>query len=90
MNEVFQLTDPAYILRNNSEFRSKNAKTVTYGTEPVSFLGPKIWNLVPQEIKASESLNSFKSKIKTWSTTACPCRLCKVYVPQVGFIGRSP
>ena len=44
MNEVFQLTDPAYILRNNSEFRSKNAKTVTYGTETVSILGPKIWN----------------------------------------------
>ena len=35
-----------------------------HGTELLSFLDPKIWNLVPVELKQSENLDSFKVKIK--------------------------
>ena len=35
-----------------------------YDTESVSHLGSKIWDLVPTEVKESESLNAFKFKIK--------------------------
>ena len=52
----------------------------------VHILGPKIWNLVPNNIKDSETLNIFKSKIKMWVPEKCPCRLCKTYIPGVGFI----
>ena len=31
-----------------------------YGFETISFLGPKIWEQVPNDIKNSESLNIFK------------------------------
>ena len=55
-----------------------------YGTETVSFLAPKIWDILPKEIKDSESLNIFK--ITKWIPSECPCTLCKIYVPQVGFI----
>ena len=37
-----------------------------HGTELVSYLGPKKWDLVPNEIKESESLHAFKIKIKKW------------------------
>ena len=30
---------------------SRNLKTVTYGTESVSFIAPEIWSIVCQELK---------------------------------------
>ena len=46
----------------------------------------KIWDLVPIETRESESLNAFKFKIKRWVPEGCPCRICKIYLGQVGFI----
>ena len=31
-----------------------------------SYLGPKIWNSMPQEIKNIATLAAFKTKIKSW------------------------
>ena len=43
MNGVFQVKPSApYSLRDKNELRSRNTKTVTYGTESISFLSPKI------------------------------------------------
>ena len=55
-------------------------------TESISFLTPKIWEILPNEIKDSDTLQIFKAKIKKWVPVEFPCRLCKVYLPQVGFI----
>ena len=52
MNEVFRVKSSApYYLRDKNELYSRNPKTVAYGTEPVSFMAPKIWSIVPQELK---------------------------------------
>ena len=34
-----------------NELYARNPKTVRYGTETISFLSPKIWSLIPQNIK---------------------------------------
>ena len=87
MKEVFPLNDDSgYNLRNKRTFKSRRVKSMRYGTDSLAYLSPKIWELVPNEIKAVESLASFKSAIKKWKTTECPCRLCKTYIPQVGFV----
>ena len=52
----------------------------------MSYLGPKIWDLVPNEIKECESLHAFKFKIKKWIPEECPCRISKICLGQVGFI----
>ena len=67
-------------------FAPKTSSYVWHGTKSVSYLGPKIWDLVPNEIKESESLNGFKFKIKRWVPEGYPCRICKIYLGQVGFI----
>ena len=54
--------------------------SVYHGTELLSFLGSKIWDLVPMRLKLSESLDSFKLKIKNWVPFECPCRLHKTYI----------
>ena len=87
MKEVFPLNDDSgYNLRKKRTFKSQRVKSMRHGTHSLAYLAPKIWELVPNEIKAVESLASFKSAIKKWRTTECSCRLCKTYIPQVGFV----
>ena len=45
-----------------------------------------LWvNLTP-EYKLAYSLNIFKRKIKNWKGENCPCRLCRMYVRELGYI----
>ena len=81
-------TNNQYNLRNRPDFITPQVHSVFHGTESISYLGPKIWNIVPEEFKNKKSLNSFKESIKMWVPTNCPCRLCKVYLDGVGFINR--
>ena len=64
----------------------RQVSSVCHGTEFLSFLGPKVWELVPSEIKQSENLEIIKRRIKKWIPSQCPCRLCQIYLPGVGFI----
>ena len=50
------------------------------------FLGPKIWDIVPTELKEVKTLSAFKSGIKNWSQQNCPYRLSKRYLPNIDFI----
>ena len=49
-------------------------------------MAPKIWDLVPKEMKQVTTLNKFKVKIKIWKLGNCPCRLSRPFLPHVGFI----
>ena len=49
------------------------------GTETLSFLGPRIWEIVPDQIKKGNNLEELKFKIKLWNPENCPCRLCKKF-----------
>ena len=60
--------------------------SVYNGTESTSYLGPKIWEQIPAEIKNKDSLDGFKKEIKKWKPTECPYRICKTFVPNLGFV----
>ena len=51
-------------LRQRSQFHIPPVRTVFSGTESIKYLGPKIWELIPDEIKELESLWEFKRAIK--------------------------
>ena len=87
MHECFKLKDqPQYNLRHNSLFSRPLVKSVYKGTESLSFLGPKIWDILPDTYKDLPDLNSFKVALKKWRPVNCPCRICKVYIANVGFV----
>ena len=48
--------------------------------------GPIIWSLVPQEVRYTDSLEKFKNKIRSWKPNYCPCRICKIYILNIGFL----
>ena len=73
--------------RSNSTFYNyNNPSTRNYGLETLRCLGPKVYDMIPNEIKNSTSVHVFKTKIKKWIPTQCPCRLCLDYIPNVGYI----
>ena len=84
--DIFKKRNVTYNFRKNSTFETRNINSVYYGSETKSFLGPKMWNLLPSNIKDSENLNIFKSNIKSWKPENCPCRLCRLYIADIGFI----
>ena len=73
-------------LRQRSQFHIPPVRTVFSGTESIKYLGPKIWELIPDEMKELESLWEFKRAIKLWKPTTSPCRLGKQYYYWVGFL----
>ena len=57
MTEVLKIKEPHYNLRSESSyFKRENVKSTHYGLRSVQHLGPKIWNIVPQNIRESNSL----------------------------------
>ena len=69
-------------------FESRRIQTQRYGIESLTYLGPKISSQVPNEIKESAPLAIFRKKIKNWRSTLCPCKLCKTYVVNLGYLQR--
>ena len=86
VSELFQLNNIKYNLYTDKTLISNSVKTTHYGTETISYLAPKIWQLIPDTIKNSDSLDVFMRNIKLWIPTACPCKLCKTYIQHVGFV----
>ena len=89
MKDIFPISRYPYNLRQNSQFSRTRINTVYHGTESVSNLGPKIWDLMPSNLKEISDLDKFKKAIKQWKPEDCPCRLCKAFVKNVGFLEKN-
>ena len=83
MSEIFKPSNTKYDLRNSNTFVSKNINTTNYGLGTVSYLAPRIWEQIPEEIKQSKSLNCFKKKINLCSPMLahvdCAKRMCQMW-----------
>ena len=85
MPGIFCVRQTHYNVRNPVHFAIPSIKSVYHGSEHISNLGPRIWNLVPDRLTERNSIGCFKNKIKRWQPEFCPCRLCKTYIPYVSF-----
>ena len=87
LNDIFKVSDyHGPILRNKGPFVKSRIGSVHFGENSLKFLGPKIWELIPNVIKDVDTLDKFKVLIKKWVPKPCPCRLCKTYVHNLGFV----
>ena len=86
MKNVFPVSKCNINLRHKPAFETTNVKSVYNGTETISFRGPQIWSIIPENIRNSRTLLEFHSKIKEWKPKGCMCRLCKTYIQHIGFI----
>ena len=60
-----------YNLRNIGNLIIPKVKSVNFSFESIRYLGPKIWDSLPQSLKNTESVDSFKTAIKTWKPDRC-------------------
>ena len=63
MNEIFvENAQHYYDLRKKNEFKRNNVKTVYNETEALTFLGPRIWEIVAGYIKKVTALSNLNWK----------------------------
>ena len=64
ITNFFHVRQNNYNLRHDSYIAIPNVKSVYHGTESLSNLGPRIWNLVLDKLKQLVDIYSFKKEIK--------------------------
>ena len=85
MKEIFVERQSLYNLRSNGLSRPI-PKSTSNGLETIKYTGSKLWELLPNEIKQLSSIREFKGYINTWVTDKCSCRICKTYIPNLGYL----
>ena len=83
---IFDEGSNTYNLRNQNTWVLPKMRTVSYGTETIRYRGPLIWDSLSNDLKEASSLRVFKYKIKTIGKIDCACRLCKTFIPNLGFL----
>ena len=86
MSEMFNLRNIDYNLRSQTNFKQGPVNTVNYGLKSLRYLAPKIWDIIPLEIRNAGSLTEFITNIKSWIPKHCPCTLCRIYIHHVDYI----
>ena len=65
MNEIFEVrNEHPYNLRKNSQFFGSLVKSVYHGTESLSYLGPKVWDILPKTYKNIDGQHKFSKANK--------------------------
>ena len=86
INDTLHFVERPYNLRSDYTLERKRDHTVYHGSESLSSLAPKLWDLLPNSVKNSASLKEFKTKFNTLEFERWPCRICKKYVSKARFI----
>ena len=63
-----------------------NRKTAKFATKTITYTGPQVWNLIPENIRNTSSFNAFRKKIKNWNDDLYSCRICKPYIQPTDLI----
>ena len=87
MSEILVFSDNSKSLKCDDKFVRPHIISVKYGESSLRSFGPIVWNeMLPKKLKQCEDLDEFKLAIKSWVPKNCRCRLCKEYIPNLGFI----
>ena len=86
MEEIFVENSSPYGLGSCHDPLLPQVRTTCNCLDTISFRGCRLWQALPNDIQQSETLSSFKRRIKVWKGVECNCRLCRSFVAQVGFL----
>ena len=82
MQEIFEK-------RQNLDFVLAGVNTTYFYLHSLRYFSSKIWNVIPDEIKNSLSLDEFEINIWQWAAISCHCKLCRIYIQHVGYVNIS-
>ena len=76
LSELFVKADNPYDTRDKCKLIQPLKRTTTYGLRSFQYYGAHVWNMLPINIKAAQSLHEFKSFIRSWPGPTCSCHIC--------------
>ena len=74
-----------YNFRRNREFQLPRVNTVWNGPNSYRCFRAIIWDLLPSVLECTSSLEKFKIGVRKWKPKRCTCRICKTFIPNIGF-----
>ena len=87
IQDLFQKREISALRIQTNTFIRPYVDTVYKGEDSLRNFGPIVWNkLLPNKFKSASTLEEFKKSIKLWVPKNCPCRLCKDFIPGIGYI----
>ena len=60
MKDIFIERNISYNLRRGNDAQIPKVRTMSFGIDSIAYLGNKLWQLLPLEIKQSNALPIFK------------------------------
>ena len=64
---------------------SRKNITNKFDFETICAIGAVLWGNLPNDIENSNSLNSFKIKVKQWTSDNCPLKICRNFIMNLGY-----
>ena len=86
VKEVLEIVEGLSALRIELKIKSRKIHSVRYAIETASFVGARVRNSLPSNLKQCKSLEFSESKIKNWIPKNFPCKLCKTYLQRIGYV----
>ena len=69
ISNIFYTRSTSYSLRQ-TDFSIPRFNTVTYGQHSLRYLGPKLWEKLPKDIRSAKTLNNFKIAIRKFDVSS--------------------
>ena len=84
---IRSLFDRDYDTRSKRSFIRPSVHSKFNGINSIRYFGPVVWDdMLPDKYKSIHTVEKFKTEVKQWVPTNCPCTLCKEYIAGVGYI----
>ena len=77
MSNILKIRALTYNLRSQTDFVRGCVNIRRYGLNALSYFAPKVWDMIPSEIKNINSLQKLKTEIRKWAPENCSCYLCR-------------
>ena len=76
LRDLVEVKQAKYSFRYENTIRIPTVRTVTYGQKSFRFESARVWNSLPNELRAATSFWEFKGLIRTWVGLKCNCAIC--------------
>ena len=86
MDSMLNRRTICYDFRNLEEFQLERKRIMFYGSETISYRARQLWTTLLEECRQRNTISLFKSDARQWICNVGPCRLYKVFAPNIGFI----
>ena len=86
MDFIFERRNNTYNLRSFQEFLTNRIRTRKMGLGNLSERFAQLFSILPEILRRINSLVQFKKSLRKWYCFDCPCRLCRLHLPNIWFL----